>query len=90
MQTSHIKLPASIGEVTRDWEVVEKEKTGTVWEFHWNALVDEGREKNLLRHAYTAHAADIPASTDVYSEDVYLAESAVKVRGMFSAREHIF
>jgi hypothetical protein len=79
VQTSRTKLPASIDEVARHWEVIEKAKTGPVWEFHWNALVDEGREKYLLRHPYTVHAADLPISTDVCAEDVYLAESVVKV-----------
>jgi len=79
VQTSRTKLPASIDEIASDWEVVEKAKTGPAWEFHWNALVDEGREKYLLRHPYTAHAADLPIPADVCAEDVYLAESVVKV-----------
>jgi oxalate---CoA ligase len=80
VRTSHIKLPVSIDEVAREWEIVEKANTGPVWEVHWNALVDEGREKNLLRHPFTAHASDIPTATDVSTETVYLAESVVKVK----------
>jgi hypothetical protein len=80
VRTSHIKLPVSIDEVAREWEIVEKANTGPVWEVHWNALVDEGREKNLLRHPFTVHASDIPTATDVSTETVYLAESVVKVK----------
>ena len=72
-------LPASVDDVARDWEIVGKPNTGPVWEFHWNALVDEGREKNLLKHPFTAHASDIPLPKDVSAETVYLAESVVKV-----------
>jgi hypothetical protein len=78
-RTSHIRLLASIDELVREWEIVEKPNTGPVWEFHWNALVDEGREKNLLRHPFTVHASDIPIYTGISTETVHLAESVVKV-----------
>jgi hypothetical protein len=83
-------LPATVEDVARDWEIVEKPNNGPVWEFHWNALVDEGREKNSLKHPLTIHASDIPLPADVSAENVYLAESVVKVNVCFAIRERIF
>jgi oxalate---CoA ligase len=83
-------LPATVEDVARDWEIVEKPNNGPVWEFHWNALVDEGREKNMLKHPLTIHASDIPLPADVSTENVYLAESVVKVNICFAIRERIF
>lgn len=87
MQTSHIKLPASVDDISCDWEIVEKANTGPIWDFHWSAPVDEGREKNLLRHPFTTHSSDIPVSADDSVENVHLAEAAVKVICFFCLRE---
>ena len=79
VQVSSIKLPASIDDIARDWETVEKSNAGPVWDFLWNAQVEEGREKYLLRQPFTTNASDLPTTTDVSSESVHLAESVVKV-----------
>jgi hypothetical protein len=83
MEISNIKLPASVDDIARDWETIEKPNTGPVWDFLWNAQVEEGREKYLLRHPFTTNASDIPSATDASSETVHLAESVVKVSALY-------
>jgi hypothetical protein len=45
----------------------------------WNATVEEGREKTLLQHPFTTGLAEIPDVPYSCSDDVCLAEAAVKV-----------
>lgn len=85
IEVSNIKLPASIEDISRDWDTVEKPSTGPVWDFLWNAQVEEGREKYMLRHPFIINALDIPPTTDTSSETVHLAESVVKVSALFRA-----
>lgn len=66
-------------DIVRGWDILDKPDPGPAWEFMWNALVDEGREKNLLKHPLTVHASISRFILDASPEDVHLAESVVKV-----------
>jgi hypothetical protein len=48
------------------------------WDFLWNVAVEEGREKSLLRQAFTTNPEEVPHHKDVQSDVVHVAESALK------------
>ncbi|KAF7975758.1 hypothetical protein HWV62_8551 [Athelia sp. TMB] len=85
-QFTYIKLPASIDEIQDNWNISEKLES-PIWEFMWSGLVDEGRERGLLVHPFTLHApASAESATNVTSEEVSVAEAAVKRRWSLELR----
>lgn len=83
-QVSAPLLPASVNEISRSWEIVEKTNIGPPWDFLWNTQVEEGRERDLLRRSFTISGFDMPSAKDNLSEKVLLAESVVKVSALYS------
>ena len=59
---------------------MESTPVAPLWDFLWNATVEEGREKSLLRHAFTMNTEEVPFPKDIQYDAVHVAESAVKVR----------
>jgi hypothetical protein len=49
------------------------------WDFLWNVVVEEGREKHMLRQAFTADVEEMPLVKDPSPDAVRVAESALKV-----------
>jgi transcription factor C subunit 3 len=45
----------------------------------WNANVEEGKEKGLVRQAFTQTVEEIPLTLETVCEPVRLAEAALKV-----------
>ena len=78
--SNNVRLPAAVEEFVRDWQVTPKTATEPTWDFMWNTQVEEGREKALLRHAFTVNCSELPAPPDIPTEATALAESAVKVK----------
>jgi hypothetical protein len=72
-------MPKSIVELEQSWEVTEGQFASPSWDFMWNTVVEEGREKQLLQQAFTTHLEEIPAPAAALSDTVYVAESALKV-----------
>lgn len=53
----------------------------------WNANVEEGREKRLMRQAFTQTVEEIPLFAETPPESVALAEAALKVNEAFAQRD---
>lgn len=74
-----VVIPSTIQELLDEYEVDATEGPGLTWDFMWNANVEEGREKRLMRQAFTQTVEDIPSAVETTSEPVGLAEAAMKV-----------
>ncbi|KAF8845363.1 hypothetical protein BDN67DRAFT_941224 [Paxillus ammoniavirescens] len=71
------KLTASVEELYERYEVREDIVIAPTWDFMWNTMVEEGREKQFLRQAFTKEP-DIPLE-GTKKENVQLAEAALKM-----------
>ncbi|KAI0359061.1 hypothetical protein OH77DRAFT_1396288 [Trametes cingulata] len=72
-------LPASVEELERIYDVVEKVPTAPPWDFMWSVVAEEGREKQFAQHAFTAEVGDMPPSNAYESEFIQVADAAVKM-----------
>ncbi|KAJ7462797.1 hypothetical protein B0H11DRAFT_2054384 [Mycena galericulata] len=72
-------IPASIDELLDQFDVVETPGGNPSWDFMWNAIVDETREKRALRQAFTTRPDDLVLGTENSPDDVLLAEAALKM-----------
>ncbi|KAJ7124740.1 hypothetical protein C8R43DRAFT_31912 [Mycena crocata] len=79
-------LPASVEELLTQFDVVEAPGGTPAWDFMWSTIVDENREKRSLRQAFTTRPDDLVLGTENSSDDVLLAESALKM-AMGTAQE---
>ncbi|KAI0823034.1 hypothetical protein BC628DRAFT_1365542 [Trametes gibbosa] len=73
------ELPASIEELERMYDVVEKVPTVPPWDFMWSVVAEEGREKQFAHHAFTADVGDMPPTSSYESEWLHIADAAVKM-----------
>ncbi|KAG7450180.1 uncharacterized protein BT62DRAFT_495486 [Guyanagaster necrorhizus] len=70
-------IPDTVDDLLYSFEVIEAATTGPVWDFMWNGVVEEGREKRLTSLAFLDSLSDL-SETPV--EDVLaIAESALKM-----------
>ena len=76
-------LPETVSQLHASWDVIVKLDDTPVWDFLWDSKVDENREKGLLQTAFTANHDEVPMISDGLhgSQDVQVAEAALKVRG---------
>jgi len=74
-----VNLLPSVEDLLQCWDVLENQPTAPAFDFMWNATVEEGREKQLLQQAFTTSLADTPALPYSTSDEVCVAESALKV-----------
>ncbi|KAJ7139701.1 hypothetical protein C8R44DRAFT_694295 [Mycena epipterygia] len=72
-------IPASVEELFDQFDIVETPGGNPTWDFMWNAIVDENREKRSLRQAFTTRPDELVLGTENSSDDVLLAESALKM-----------
>ncbi|KIK99780.1 hypothetical protein PAXRUDRAFT_445053 [Paxillus rubicundulus Ve08.2h10] len=80
------KLTASVEELYERYEVREDTDFVSTWDFMWNTMVEEGREKQFLRQAFTKEP-DIPLES-TKKENVQLAEAALKM--VFGAPSELY
>jgi hypothetical protein len=72
-------ITSSVDDLLDRFHVLENPAATPAWDFVWNAVVEEGREKRMLRQPFLNMIDDLPfGSTPL--EPISLAESAVKVR----------
>lgn len=86
--SNNIHLPAAVEDFICGWQIIPKITTEPAWDFMWNTQVEEGREKALLRYAFTANYSELPAPPDFPAEATALAESAVKVKATLRFKIH--
>ena len=72
-------IPLSVDELTDHYEILENLPAVPSWDFVWNAAVEEGREKRMLRQPFLNTIDDHRPTGIPVSEAICLAESAVKV-----------
>lgn len=71
-------IPCDVDNLLLHYDVVE-EAPSSSWDFVWNSVVEEGREKRLLSQCFTAQFDSIPSATFEMSDEDVLAETALKV-----------
>ncbi|KAF8898469.1 hypothetical protein BD779DRAFT_11912 [Infundibulicybe gibba] len=75
---SKTTIPASVDHLFREFNVIETLPTGPPWDFMWNAVVEDGREKRLLRNTFSMVLENAFAMPDAPPE-ISVAESALKM-----------
>ncbi|KIJ68695.1 hypothetical protein HYDPIDRAFT_81586 [Hydnomerulius pinastri MD-312] len=74
-----VNLTASIEELYARYEVEGDLVTAPAWDFMWNNTVEEGREKQFLRQAFTKEPNMILPPEGTNDEKVQTAEAALKM-----------
>ena len=71
-------IPASIEQIQQQYESIESERVAPDWDYIWNTIIEEGREKKLKRQPFSRICEKFsPPNLD--SDEMVIAESAVKV-----------
>lgn len=76
---THI-IPKDVTGLLQQYVVSEEAQMTPAWDFVWNAIVEEGREKRLLSQCFTVEMGGTPDQYCVEADDGVLAEAALKVR----------
>jgi oxalate---CoA ligase len=58
---------------------LDAERTAPDWDFMWNALIEEGREKKLKQMPLSRCPEPLPGSTRGEDDQILIAEAALKV-----------
>ncbi|KAI0662526.1 hypothetical protein C8Q70DRAFT_908850 [Cubamyces menziesii] len=74
-----VVLPASVEDLEREYDVVEKVPTAPAWDFMWSVVAEEGREKQFAHHAFTVDVGEMPPSSSYDSDFLQVADAAVKM-----------
>ncbi|KAJ3864146.1 hypothetical protein EV359DRAFT_41641 [Lentinula novae-zelandiae] len=72
-------IPSNVSTLIEQFDVVETPSSAPSWDFVWNALVEEGREKGMLSLPFTHQVDVLPFRDESISEEMCLAESALKM-----------
>ncbi|KAJ3853299.1 hypothetical protein EV368DRAFT_39211 [Lentinula lateritia] len=72
-------IPSNVSILLEQFDVVETPSSAPSWDFVWNALVEEGREKGMLSLPFTNQVDVLPLRDESESEEMCLAESALKM-----------
>ncbi|TFK36810.1 hypothetical protein BDQ12DRAFT_633054 [Crucibulum laeve] len=78
-ETTGIIIPRSVGQLVRGFDVIEGAPAVPVFDFMWNATVEEGREKRLQRLPFTQYPRECAHTQCSESETVAVAEAALKM-----------
>lgn len=73
-------IPDNVEQLLAEFNVVEDIPTTTTWDFVWNAVVEEGREKRLQRLPFTQELDPLPPQKSYSTDQILIAEAALKVR----------
>ncbi|KAJ3890668.1 hypothetical protein GG344DRAFT_88728 [Lentinula edodes] len=72
-------IPSNVSTLLEQFDVVETPSSAPSWDFVWNALVEEGREKGMLSLPFTNQVDVLPLRDESVNEEMCLAESALKM-----------
>ena len=72
-------LPATVDCLEETFQVLESEPGSLEWEFMWNALIEEGRDRKLKSKSITLGSEDSALLVETMSDEDTLAEAAIKV-----------
>jgi hypothetical protein len=74
-----VVLPSTIEQLSTEYDILEKIPAMPPWDFAWSTSTEEGREKQMFLEAFTLSDERIPPTSNYESEDLHVAEAAVKV-----------
>ncbi|KAF8634442.1 hypothetical protein AX15_000891 [Amanita polypyramis BW_CC] len=72
-------IPSSVDELLRDYIIQESIFSAPLWDFMWNATVEEGREKRLMHQSFTKYPEEFTSNLNLSSESASIAEAALKM-----------
>ncbi|KAJ3736873.1 hypothetical protein DFJ43DRAFT_382574 [Lentinula guzmanii] len=72
-------IPSNVSDLLAQFDVFETPQSAPSWDFVWNALVEEGRERGMLSLPFTNQLDVLPLQAESVSEEMCLAESALKM-----------
>lgn len=78
-EKGRIALLVSPENIDELYEVSDKLVTAPPYDFIWNVVAEEGREKHFNQQAFVRDIDDMPHAPGYASEDVYVADSALKM-----------
>lgn len=79
-QEQQIDLPISIEQLNGSWTVTEVSKPNSdKWSFMWDAFVDDGREKRLMREPFVHETFLEAGNLDDTSEGDLVIQAIMKV-----------
>lgn len=73
-------LPFNLRQLQEHFDVVQAEKPAPEWDFMWNVVIEEGREKKLKTRVLSRFPEHFPGYKPSDPDDVVLAEGTLKVR----------
>lgn len=76
-----LALPSSIEELLL-LDVKETQPATSVWDFMWNAVTEDKREKQLFSKSLLVDEVNPPVEVLYETDEMYFAETAVKVRAL--------
>ena len=72
-------LPESVDELCQRWEIISSHPIAPTYDFLWNVVMEEGREKLMARRAFVTGVEVMPAVGDTSPNTAGVAEAALKV-----------
>ncbi|KAF9458331.1 hypothetical protein BDZ94DRAFT_1270875 [Collybia nuda] len=77
-EAAGITIPVTTAQLSVEYDIIETRPTAPPWDFMWNAVVEEGREKRMMRQSFTKRN-EVPSVGESLPEELSLAESAIKM-----------
>lgn len=72
-------IPASISELEANYIVADSTLSAPLFDFMWNATVEEGREKRLMHQSFTRYPEEVAVNLGLSSDSISIAETTLKV-----------
>jgi hypothetical protein len=88
-ETTTLSIPANIEQLQDSFYVFDAERTAPDWDFMWNALIEEGREKRLKQMPLSRCPEPLPCSISGENDEISVAEAALKVLLLLSVMKFI-
>ncbi|KAJ7596727.1 hypothetical protein C8J56DRAFT_295687 [Mycena floridula] len=78
-EMSRITLPAMVLELFEQFDVVEPVLMAPKYDYIWNTVVEEGREKKLLSSAFTRYPEPMIDTSEPQTDLIRVAETSLKM-----------
>jgi len=76
-------LPATIDQLQQAFDTIERERLAPDWDYMWNTLIEEGREKRLKHQVFSRCPTPFLSTSVPKANEIAIAECAVKVSNYF-------
>lgn len=78
-EATNLSIPADIEQLQDSFNILDAERAAPDWDFMWNALIEEGREKKLKQMPLSRCPEQLPCSMTSENDKILIAEAALKV-----------